>query len=403
MRRGIMLGLGLAGVAAVQATAAAQFAADRGNPPPTPPAPAAPAPEAPQQPPAASHPWYVRPDLGPWMICVKSYTGPDSKKLAEELAAYIRQAHKAGAYLFEWGGEEREKERQRQEEVRRQKQKEYAPFLAVREQMKAKAAAEGLEFLDTPTKYRLGKIDYPEQWAVLIGGFKDMDAARKALDVVRKWKPPENTALMDQAVIVRPGENGVGTKEVAHINPFAAAMTAPNPAVHRSTSGQAPPADPAVVKLNEAEELSLLNARKPWTLMVKRFVVPTQVQGRSEDGTVFDRLFGGDDAAKWLEATARQARELAKALRSDKQDPKYRFETFVLHYRTESLVTVGQFDSPDDPALIDAWYRLTGMTFRVDYKDGRPPETKKMFDVVIPMQVPRVTTAAASAAGPPAR
>jgi hypothetical protein len=179
-------------------------------------------------------------------------------------------------------------------------------------------------------------------------------------------------------------------------------MTAPNPAVRRSVPGQAPPADPAVVKLNEAEELSLLNARKPWTLMVKRFVVPTQVQGKAEDGTVFDRLFGGDDSARWLEATARQARALAQALRHRDMKP-HPFEAFVLHYRTESLVTVGQFDGPDDPALIDTWYALTGMTFRVDYKDGRPAEVKKMFDAVIPMQVPRVPTAAASAAGSPAR
>jgi hypothetical protein len=393
MRRAIALGLGLAGVAAAGAPAAAQFAADRGNPPPTQPAPAAPAP-------AAAHPWYVRPDYGPWMICVKSYTGADSKALAEELAADIRQRYKVGAYLFEWGAEEREKERQRQEEIRRRKREEVAPFLAAQEKMRAQAAAEGREFIETPVKYRLGKIDYPEQWAVLVGGFKDMDAARKYLDVVRTWDPPKNPKLMDYAVIARPG-GGAGS-EAAYINPFKTAMTVPNPAVRRSTPGQAPPADPALVKLNEAEELSLLKARKPWTLMVKRFVVPTQVQGKAEDGTVFDRLFGGDDAARWLELTARQARELAHALRNEKMKP-HPFEAFVLHYRTESLVTVGQFDSPDDPALIDAWYTLSGITFRVDYEDGRPPEMKKMFDVVIPMQVPRVTPAAASAAAPPAR
>src|SRR5687767_10946251 len=101
MRRGIMLGL--AGVAVAQATAAAQFAADRGSPPPaaqttpppTPPtAPTTPPPAAtaPAEQPASAHPWYVRPDLGPWMICVKSYSGPGSKALAEELAQHVRQA-----------------------------------------------------------------------------------------------------------------------------------------------------------------------------------------------------------------------------------------------------------------------------------------------------------------------
>src|SRR5205807_4374479 len=106
-----------------------------------------------------------------------------------------------------------------------------------------------------------------------------------------------------------------------------------------------------LAKLNEAEELSLLKARKPWTLMVKRFIVPTQVQSKDGDVSVIDRLFGGDNAAKWLDATAKQARTLAVALRHHDMKP-HPFEAFVLHYRTESLVTVGQFDSPEDPAMI---------------------------------------------------
>lgn len=396
MRRGIMLGLGLAGAVATQATAAAQFATDRGTPPASPPAtqpaPTAPLPAepparqpatAPAQPATAAHAWYVRPDLGPWMICIKSYSGPESQKLAEALAAEIRQTHNAGSYLFEWGSEERQQEMERRKNVVEELRKEQAPFLAVREQMKAKAAADGIEFIDTEVKVRVPIVRYPEQWAVLVGGFKDMDAARKALDAVRQWPPPKDTRLMDTAFISRPGQ-----PEAAYINPFAAAMTAPNPAIRRGTPGQAAAIDPAVVKLNEAEELSLLKARKPWTLMVKRFVVPTHVQGQADDGTVFDKLFGKDDGARWLEITATNGRTLAQALRNKDMKPRP-FEAFVLHYRTESLVTVGQFDGPEDPELIQTWHLLSDMTFKVDYKDGRPSEMKKMFDSVIPMQVPR--------------
>jgi hypothetical protein len=374
MRRGIMLGLGLAGVTAAQATAIAQPTANRDSPPSA---------TQPAEQPAAAHPWYVRPDLGPWMICVKSYSGPESRQLAETLAAEIRKTHNAGAYLFEWGAEERQQEMERREKVRQELMREQAPFLAVREEMKAKAAAQGIEFIDTPVTVRVPIVRYPEQWAVLVGGFPSMDAARKALDAVRRWPPPSDKRLMDQAFISRPGQ-----PEAAYINPFAAAMTAPNPAVRRG-DGQAPAIDPDVVKLNEAEELSLLQARKPWTLMVKRFVVPTQVQGRADEGTVFDKLFGQDEAARWLEVTATNARTLAEALRHEKMQPRP-FEAFVLHNRTESLVTVGQFDGPEDPRLIETWKVLSEMTFKVDYKDGRPSAMKKMFDVVIPMQVPRV-------------
>jgi hypothetical protein len=317
------------------------------------------------------------------MICIKSYSGPDSRQLAEALAGEIRRTHNAGAYLFEWGSEERQQEMARREKVKLELKKEHAPFLQVREQMKAKAAAEGVEFIDTEVKVRVPIVRYPEQWAVLVGGFKDMDAARKALDAVRQWPPPKDTKLMDTAFISRPGQ-----PEAAYINPYAAAMTAPNPATRRGTPGQSQPLDPAVVKLNEAEELSLLTARKPWTLMVKRFVVPTHVQSKADDGTVFDKLFGKDDAARWLEITATNARTLAQALRNKDMKPRP-FEAFVLHHRTESLVTVGQFDSPEDPALIEAWRVLTEMTFKLDYTDGRPSEVKKMFDVVVPMQIPR--------------
>jgi hypothetical protein len=372
MRRGIMLGLGLVGVAAAQAAATAQVASDGGPPLSAAPPAAAPA-----------HPWYVRADLGPWMICVKSYSGPDSRKLAEALAAEIRQTHNAGAYLFEWGSEERQKEEARRQKARQALQEAQAPFLEARAKAMADAAAKGIEFIDTPVKVRVPIVRYPEQWAVLLGGFPDMDAARKALDAVRKWPAPKDTRLMDQAFISRPGQ-----PEAAYINPFAAAMTAPNPAIRRRTEGQTPEIDPAVVKLNEAEELSLLNARKPWTLMVKRFVVPTHVQGKADDGTVFDKLFGKDDGARWLEITATNARTLAEALRNEKMKPRP-FEAFVLHNRTESLVTVGQFDGPEDPELIKTWQLLTGMSFEVGYKDGRTAEVKKMFDAVIPMQVPR--------------
>lgn len=372
MRRGIMLGLGLAGMAAVQATAMAQVAADPGTPP-----------SAAQPAAVPAHPWYVRADLGPWMICVKSYSGPESRQLAETLAAEIRQTHNAGAYLFEWGSEARQQEMERRRKVKEELEQEQAPFLAAQAKAKAEAAAAGIEFIDTPVKVRVPIVRYPEQWAVLLGGFPDMDAARKALDAVRRWPPPKDTKLMDQAFISRPGQ-----PEAAYINPFAAAMTAPNPTIRRAASDQTPAIDPAVVKLNEAEELSLLKARKPWTLMVKRFVVPTHVQGKADDGTVFDKLFGKDDGARWLEITATNARTLAQTLRHEKMKPRP-FEAFVLHNRTESLVTVGQFDGPEDPALIETWKVLSEMTFKLDYQDGRPSEMKKMFDVVIPMQVPR--------------
>ena len=70
---------------------------------------------------------------------------------------------------------------------------------------------------------------FPLHWAVLIGGWKDMDSARKELDKIRAWQPPKNTSLMDQGVISRPAEGGRRVREEAYLNPFQYALVVPNP------------------------------------------------------------------------------------------------------------------------------------------------------------------------------
>lgn len=413
MRRRWLLG-GLGGVVAGAGVAVGQFAADRTPPPVASPPPVVqPAVVAPQQPafpvtpsqppvvspaaappaprpaaaPVQSHPLSVRPEHGGWMIVVKSYTGDAAQKNAEILAAEIRQTYRAAAWLFEWGAEERQLEEARRDEVRKRFRQEYEPFIKLHEEMKLKAAQQGTEFLDEPIKYHLPKFNYTQQWAVLVGGFKDMDAARSALNTVRTWPAPKNAALLDKAMLV-----GGGKGEGTYLNPFPNAFVVPNPAVHRNDPTRAPLADPAIVKLNSEEPASLLKARKPWTLLVKRFIVPNRVAGNETQVSAIERLFSEDTAEKWLEATARQARELATTLRNtqtrDGQRPYP--DVFVLHARTESIVTVGQFDSVEDPALVAAYQALNGMTFELKYKDGRPPETRRMFDAITPLRVPRV-------------
>jgi hypothetical protein len=65
-------------------------------------------------------------------------------------------------------------------------------------------------------------------------------------------------------------------------------------------------------------------------------------------------------------------------------------ESYVLHIRNGSIVTVGTFDSPEDPALAEMQRLLQWTEFRIEYKDGRPPETKRLFDNVYPIGIPRL-------------
>lgn len=341
------------------------------------------------------HPWSVKPEHGPWMICIKSYrddptAAVSARKSSEELANEIRTNHKAAAFLFEWGAEERKKEQARREAYRDKVRKEYAPFLELQVQMKKKAETQGSEFINAPPTVRIPTVEYTEQFAVLVGGFKDMETAREALNTVRKWTPPKGKDhLFDRAVISRPGEKG-SEVEGAFINPYTSAMVVPNPTVRQSDPNAPPPVDPLLAKLNENEEFSLLKNPKPVTLCVKVFSVPSRTQPKQEDlGSTIGKMFTSKNA-KYLDATALQAHELAKALR----DPKMLhgpFETYVLHAKTGSMVCVGGFAGPDDPALVAMGQKIQSITFNeLDQKKLPTGKVLRMFDHVFAMSIPRV-------------
>lgn len=416
MRRSLVLGVwGLAGVFSAGPEATGQFAVDRTAPvaaarpqPPQPQLPPgvepAPLPSVPTSPvtravvvapaPTAEptesppSPWAVRPEHGEWLLCLKSYTGPQARQYAEEMAGEVRAAQKVAAYLYEWGGDQRKKEEQKRQLIRQVQQQREAPFLELRAQMRKKAEEEGRDFDATPPTIRIPKTEYSEQWAVLIGGnFKDMDTASKALAAVRKWPAPQNKPhLLDQAAVAAPGRAEI---ENAYINPYANAMVVRNPSVRRADADPSPPVDPGLKRWNEKEEFNLLKCKKEYTLIVKQFSVPVKTQMKDADPGMFDQLFRGSKGAEYLQATAQQAHALAAALRDPKMKP-HPFESYVLHVRTASLVTVGGFDDRDDPELLRIQQVLSSMTFQMTDERGRPTGVQKMFDAVNPMPIPKV-------------
>src|SRR2546425_4094172 len=62
----------------------------------------------------------VTPNLGPWMICTTSYTGPQARSMAHKLAAELRTSYKLPAYVFNFVDEERQQEQQR---IRQEKER----------------------------------------------------------------------------------------------------------------------------------------------------------------------------------------------------------------------------------------------------------------------------------------
>lgn len=296
----------------------------------------------------------INKEAGAWLICAASYRGQQAKSLALELCFEIRQRYNLPAYVFNRGGDERKIQEQKVNELWK---------------------------LSPDARVRITRIE--EQWAVLVGGYKDNDAARNALEDFKKLKAPEKfcqKGIFQEEGKSDKGEKGFWEKEVV-VSPFLTAFVVRNPL--------APPEQakdqneyPFLKKLNSGESLSLLNNNKPWTLAVKVFGGPTMIQERSANSSKFMDMIGlGGKARDQLDAAALQAHALADALRKMKPS----FEAYVLHTRHSSVVTIGGYESTNDPKMAQD-QQLLG---KLKLQGGTDPGLLQLFPQPLPMEVPK--------------
>lgn len=295
-------------------------------------------------------------EAGPWMIIVQSYSGEIARDNAHKLVMELRTKFDLPAYTFNRGKEERAKQ---DEEMKRR-----------REQQEEFLKQRGL-VADMP--FRMKHVRIEDQYAVLVGGYKDMDAARRALDHIKKLPPPSKE-LMDYACLGIPNKDkqGDGRIEGAYLNPFLRAFVVPNPMVHVEKPKDQP--DPMLKEMNSDETYSLYKCPKPWTLAVKEFYGQTTVVQKSVPTQMLEKLLGkgGPDG---LNAGAMQAHEIAKVLRSHMN-----MDAYVLHTRHGSIVTVGAYDSKDDPRLLQNQRLLANLQMG---------PVIKFFAMPLPMEVPK--------------
>lgn len=261
--------------------------------------------------PVIQHP--VTPEAGAYFICVQSFKGPKATEQANELAAAVRRDHKLPAYVFAKGRDERLKQQRHIEELR----KKYGT-----------------------SRFPIERIE--EHYAVLVGGYKDMDGARGALDSVRRLKPPDKFFISgerEQRGKSDKGEDGIFLQEI-RINPFTTAFVVRNPTIVQEQQAENK-ADPLMKKLNADETYSLLQCKKPWTLVVSVFQGLPVVRAAGTSPSVMDKLLGRNPGEQ-LAASALNAHNLAEVLR------KLGFEAYVLHTRYNSVVAVGGYDAKDD-------------------------------------------------------
>jgi len=296
------------------------------------------------------HTYNITPAAGPWAICVMSYSGEMAFPLSELFVTELRRDYKLPAYFFNRSEVDRKKEEERLEANTK---KRWALYGDLAKQM-------GLDDPKkvAPEKVWVKRMKVDDQFAVMIGGYRDMESARRSLNYIRGLKAPSDI-LMNKAFVVGPASGGAEVKS-AFVNPFQSAFVVPNP-----TAPKAKPPEPdereqaaSLKELNAGETFSLLNCPGVWTLVVKVYRAPTIVLSKGQDKGLFDKSSG--KGSNYLEASARQAHQLAEVLRSNQLG----FESYVLHTNNMSMVTVGSFSGPTDPAMEKLANRLA--TLKLD-------------------------------------
>jgi hypothetical protein len=279
--------------------------------------------------------YQICPEAGAWLICGPTYVGPEATQLAHEMVLEIRSRFKMPAYVLNRG-----------EEERRKQETELAGLKQRHEALNAMKRQNNEPEVPLPRRYAPRIQD---QCAVLVGGYKDQDAAYHALKDFKKLPSPSNKRLCPviiQAPISEKPGGEPSQVNSAYANPFVLAFVVPNPTLAHERKGNEQE-DKFLRKLNSGEKYSLLKCKKPYTLMVAAFQGLHTIQATSASSTnegFFQKVFGGSQG-EMLAASGQNAQNLAEALR------KLSFEAYVLHMREGSVVTIGGFDREDDPQI----------------------------------------------------
>jgi hypothetical protein len=305
--------------------------------------------------------YVVTPQAGVWMVLAGSYTGPHAHELAHQLVYLLRSHDHLPAYIFDFSA------------GRRREQQEYFDALNRR----------------SPDSPKRG-IRIEDEFGVLIGGYKTFEDASEAMDKIKKLPMPE-FKLADPTILPTVGKPMPSEKDpkklelkMVPVNPLERSFVTRNPTVPIEKPDLNKP-DPLLKKLNDDEEYSLLKCKHPWTLVVKQYEGMSVIPEPSTGESVL-KLFGiGDKKGEVLNAAALNAHNLAEALR------KKKLEAYCLHTRRSSVVTIGAYDSPDDPELKSMQRVFAEGKPQIMSKDGKPVDLRQVqfFAQPLPMKVPQ--------------
>ena len=213
------------------------------------------------------------------------------------------------------------------------------------------------------------------QWGVFIGGYRDFKSASDDLAKVKKTpEPPEDRNVLHGDIL------DPQTKQIYTLHTYAQCIATRNPTVRMQRADPNAP-DPAWKHLNEGRPYNLLDCRKEWTLAVKQFQNTSLVQPRTESSKFLDLIGLGGSSGDYLEASAKQAEELAKVLRGR----GFNLEAYVLHTRLRQYCHRGRLRPHRRSA-----YAGTGRRSWPTSPLARPRTRFACSKQPLPMRVPRL-------------
>lgn len=301
----------------------------------------------------------LTPAAGNWLIMVISYPGKDGAAQARKFCLELRAKHRVPAYVFVFGAEERRKEYERVKKIFDQQQ----AFFKQNNMTP-----------DQPIRLRHQQIDVHH--AVLMGGYPDDEAAKRALTTVKEWPQPDEKKVDLEVKSYTRGEGAKAEAVRFYVNPYKRSFVCRNPTVKHEAAEPVKLDVAALRRFNADEPYSLFNCKKTYTLAVKEFQTPNVMHDRETNGSIWNSL-GGFGKTERPDTTKISAHNLADTLR------KIKLDAYVLHAKFSSSVTVGSYDSVDDPAL-----KAMQETLAVRFNQ-QPFSQIQFFHRPVPMAVPR--------------
>jgi hypothetical protein len=306
---------------------------------------------------------------GPYLIYVASFRGEEAYEWAHALTHELREAYKLQAFIIRRVDQDAEAQRKRLLELQAERMGSDVP--------------QGLRRV----------VRVPDEYAVLVGHYRDLPAAKEGVKKLKAMPAPKNTGgapvafwTRDKKVNKEPTllDQPKFDKSIEGArNPFQHAFPLLNPLVsdQRRKEGTDRFQEMNWMKINEKEQFSLLTCPQPYTLVVKEF--RSQLADQIRPKTDFDpnkknnkpKFAGGRDAFTFLPPIMDQSEPALKFATKLREEG---FQAYVLHLGETSYVTVGGYTGLRDPALRQNWVALKS-------KYGKEPYLQNTLPSLMPV------------------